>query len=130
MMLTMGIELRRFLIVGSTTVAIDFLCYSILLAIGIAVPIAKAGGFFAGMVFAWFANRLYTFSSEGGGKRLTAFIVLYIGTLGLNVVINQLCLVAFGSSSLSFIGAFLIATGISAATNFIGMKYLVFRSKA
>lgn len=120
-------EITRFLIVGSTTVAIDLFCYSALLRGGVPVPIAKAIGFVAGMIFAWFANRLYTFSQKGGVRRMAGFALLYLGTLGLNVLANQLCLSVLGSSAFAYFGAFLVATGLSATANFLGMKLLVFR---
>ena len=120
-------EIRRFLIVGSTTVAIDLICYAGLLHAGVPIPMAKAIGFMAGMIFAWFANRLYTFSQKGGFRRITGFVLLYLGTLGLNVLANQLCLSVLGSTTLAYFGAFLVATGLSATANFLGMKLLVFR---
>jgi putative flippase GtrA len=106
----LGTEIQRFLVVGATTVAIDFTCYSVLLLANLAVPAAKATGFVAGMAFAWFANRIYTFSAQGGLPRLTGFVVLYLSTLGLNVVANELCLSLFGSSTLAVVAAFIIAT--------------------
>jgi putative flippase GtrA len=120
-------EIRRFLIVGSTTVAIDLICYSALLRAGVPVPMAKAIGFVAGMIFAWFANRFYTFAQKGGFGRMTGFVVLYLGTLGLNVLTNQLWLSLLGPSTFGYFGAFLVATGLSATANFLGMKLLVFR---
>lgn len=119
-------EIKRFLIVGSATVAIDLVFYSALLRASAPVPIAKAIGFVAGMIFAWFANRLYTFAHAGGLRRLTVFVFLYVGTLGLNVAANQIGLSLLGSSKFAYFGAFLFATGLSATANFLGMKRLVF----
>lgn len=106
---------------------IDFVCYFGCLALGIKTAWAKAIGFIAGMIFAWFANRIYTFSSHGGRRRFFGFTLLYILTLGLNVSVNQYCLTLVGTSSIAILFAFIMATGISAATNFLGMKFFVFR---
>lgn len=124
---SLSVELRRFLIVGSTTVAIDFLCYTGLMLANVSVPLAKAVGFACGMIFAWFANRVYTFGSSGGGSQFLRFVVLYLTTLALNVLVNQLGLSVLGLSSGAVVISFLLATGLSAATNFAGMKLLIFR---
>ncbi len=121
-------QLSRFLIVGLTTVGIDFVVYSALLLAGVEVSVAKATGFVAGMVFAWFANQRFTFSQQGGFARAPVFLALYLATLILNVVANRLCLSAFGSSPAAYGAAWTIATGLSAATNFLGMKFFVFRA--
>lgn len=127
MMLLIHTQLRRFLVVGSTTVGIDFFFYIACLEMGIRTSWAKAIGFIAGMVFAWFANRTYTFSSHGGGRRFLGFALLYILTLVLNVSVNQYCLSLIGASSIAVLFAFFVATGLSAATNFLGMKFFVFK---
>jgi len=123
----LSVQLRRFILVGGTTVGIDFICYVGCLRLGINTDWAKALGFIAGMMFAWFANRIYTFSSQGGWRRLLGFTLLYIVTLVLNVFVNQYCLLLLGASSITVLFAFLVATGTSAAANFMGMKFLVFK---
>lgn len=127
MMVLLSFQLQRFLLVGSSTVGIDFVCYFGCLELGIKTAWAKAIGFIAGMIFAWFANRIYTFSSQGGRRRFFGFTLLYILTLVLNVSVNQYCLLLLSPSSMAVLFAFIVATGISAAANFIGMKFFVFR---
>ncbi len=119
-------EFGIFLIVGSLTVLVDFSTYRSLVWLGIAgIDIAKAIGFLTGTVFAYFANRFWTF-----GHKLHApgsvwrFALLYGITLGTNVLINSLALKFFAN----VIVAFLLATGISAMLNFLGMKLFVFKS--
>jgi len=123
----LSIQLRRFILVGSTTVFIDFICYFGCLELGIKTSLAKSIGFIAGMIFAWFANRNYTFSSRCSRHRFFAFTLLYILTLVLNVSVNQYCLLLFGTSSIAVLFAFVVATGISAFTNFTGMKFFIFK---
>ena len=121
-------ELARFLVVGSLTVLVDLLAYRGVLASGLAsVAAAKAAGFLAGTMFAYFANRAWTFghaaSAPGSALR---FALVYGATLLANVAVNAAMLTQGAGTT----PAFLAATAVSAALNFAGMKYLVFRSTA
>jgi len=120
-------ELPLFLIVGSLTVLIDFLAYRGLVWMGlIGVDMAKAVGFLIGTVFAYFANRIWTFGHQAHAPGSAwRFVVLYTVTLGANVWVNALALAWLGEAGL----AFLLATGVSASLNFLGMKWFVFKAK-
>lgn len=125
-------ELGIFLVVGSLTVLIDYLTYHSL-AWGqlIAVDAAKGIGFTVGTVFAYFANRIWTF----GQRRHAAgsawrFALLYAVTLSANVVINALVLNSLIAQPGAVQFAFLIATALSATINFVGMKLFVFKAPA
>ena len=87
-------ELFIFLIVGTLTVLVDFLIYSGLIWIELAdINIAKAGGFIAGTIFAYLANRFWTFSHkqyESGS--LWRFGIVYTFTLCVNVLANSFVL--------------------------------------
>ena len=123
-------EIARFLIVGGTTVLIDLICYFILIYMSLDTSLSKGVSFSVGTVFAYFANRNYTFqSSMGGFFRFTVFTLLYFSTLVVNVVSNEIVLKLISQINSSLIIAFLIATTLSASLNFIGMKYIVFNSK-
>jgi putative flippase GtrA len=93
------------------------------------VDMAKAVGFLAGTVFAYFANRFWTFGHKtalaGSAWR---FAVLYTATLALNVYINALALDKLADLSVAVQISFLLATGVSATLNFLGMKLFVFRA--
>jgi putative flippase GtrA len=119
-------ELGRFLIVGLTTVGIDFSVYRLLLLAGLAVGVAKAIGFVAGTVFAYFANKRWTFGVQRAGVdafEAARFAAVYAVSLAANVTANGVVLHFLPS----IVFAFLVATGISATMNFLGMKFLVFR---
>lgn len=126
-----GKELGIFLIVGTLTVIVDYVTYrGLVAALGADVDLAKAVGFVSGTVFAYFVNRFWTF----GGRQHAAgsaarFIVLYGTTLAINVLINRAGLEILRSldSAVSVPVAFVAATGVSAALNFLGMKWFVFR---
>ena len=122
-------ELAVFLVVGSLTVAVDFVTYRVLAWSGLlGTDSAKAVGFLAGTLFAYFANRFWTF----GAQRPVAgsqwrFVLLYTATLGANVLVNAAALRLLGPAPARVALAFLVATGVSATLNFIGMKWFVFR---
>ena len=85
-------ELAIFLIVGTLTVMIDFLTYrGLVWAQLLGVDSAKGLGFLTGTVFAYFANRFWTFGHKahavGSAWR---FIILYSLTLVANVQVNSL----------------------------------------
>lgn len=121
-------QLQRFIIVGFTTVAIDFAVYGIILLFDTPIAPAKAIGFIAGTIFAYFANKLWTFDRAKGGKNVfVLFTALYLATLAINVVVNSAVIVLISETEWAFLGAFLVATGTSATLNFLGMRSIVFR---
>jgi putative flippase GtrA len=125
-------EAMRFLPVGGLAVMIDFLAYTALTYAGAPIATSKALSFIAGAIFAFFANRSFTF--RRGGRdwiSVTAFAAVYFLSLGLNVSLNSgvLALLPFkGAAALD--AAWFVATAASAAFNFLGMKFFVFRERA
>jgi putative flippase GtrA len=122
-------ELAIFLVVGASTAVVDFISYLVLIAFQVMqVDMAKATGFLVGTLFAYFANRFWTFAQKsripGSAWR---FLALYLSTLGANVLINALALKLLADVVAAIELAFLLATGVSACLNFLGMKLLVFR---
>ena len=122
-------QLRRFLIVGSTTVLVDFATYSAMLAVGLGIDPAKGLGFIVGTIFAYLANRRWTFEAGRTQGRFPRFLALYLTTLVVNVGVNAALVALAGTATLALGFAFVIATGVSASLNFLGMKYIVFRSR-
>jgi putative flippase GtrA len=123
-------ETGRFLLVGSTSVFIDFIIYLFLLIVlDLETEISKGIGFSSGALFAYFANRGFTFNSSAKGFFVfSLFLALYITTLSVNIITNELGLLFFGEDSFGIGLSLFIATGLSALLNFIGMKYLIFRN--
>ena len=122
-------ELAIFLIVGISTVLVDFFSYRGLIEFQIMeFDMAKATGFLIGALFAYFANRFWTF---GHGPHFLGsawrFSVLYACTLSANVIINAIALRLVADAAGAIELAFLIATGVSAGLNFLGMKLFVFK---
>ena len=122
-------ELAIFLIVGVSTVLVDFISYGGLIGFQVMeVDLAKAAGFLVGTLFAFFANRFWTFGHNphvpGSVWRFSA---LYASTLGANVLTNALVLKLLADMAIAIQLAFLLATGVSACLNFLGMKLFVFK---
>lgn len=125
-------EFGIFLIVGCSATLVDFGIYHGLLWAGwLGTYGAKATGFMIGTVFAYFANRLWTFShvrhKAGSAPR---FFCLYALTMGANVLVNGLALGWLGGVPAAIHIAFVLATGVSTVLNFAGMKLFVFRASA
>lgn len=128
-------ELSIFLIVGLLTVAIDFLIYRGFIYVepfGLAnINLAKGSSFISGAIFAYFANRFWTFKEQTtSAGNVYRFVLVYIFGLIANIGVNHLCLARFTRLEIpldaSLFIAFIVATGVSAALNFIGMKFFVF----
>ncbi len=117
-------QLIRFLIVGLSAVASDFIFYFVLINFISHAP-AKAISFIAGTVVAYFLNKYWTFEQKTfSHAELERFIILYLSTLAINVAVNTLSLNVFPELTLL---AFLTATGTSTILNFIGQKWWVFK---
>ncbi len=124
-------EISVFLIVGGSTVLVDLFFYKILLILSFAgVDLAKAVSFIIGTIYAYFANRFWTFSHNKPKGRFMVFVVVYLLGLVANVSVNSGVLRLLPEQhELSIYAAFLIATGVSATLNFIGMKFFVFNKR-
>ena len=120
-------QIPRFLVVGVLTVLVDYAVYFILLSLDVPIPLAKAISFIAGAVFAYFANMRYTFQASGSYVAFASFWGVYLVNLVVNVSVNSGVIALIGDRPAVELTAFLVATGVSATLNFIGMKFLVFR---
>jgi len=122
-------EVLIFLIVGALTVLIDFIAYRSIVLLGLmGFDMAKAFSFLIGTVFAYFANRMWTFGHKSHDPgSVWRFGVLYAVTLGINVWVNALVLTGLYETVFAIRVAFFLATGVSATLNFLGMKMFVFK---
>jgi len=126
-------EGKRFIPVGVTAVAIDLLVYAGMIRADLDPSVSKLVSFLAGALFAFIGNRYYTFRRQSGSYGFVLFWFVYATSLVLNVTVNVGLLAIFkGFATPSWLPlgfAFVAATGVSAASNFIGMRTLVFRGK-
>ena len=122
-------ELLKYIVVGLSTVLIDFLIYKFLIKF-IVIYLAKTISFLSGTFFSYQLNRTWTFKS--GKKTLSQFIkylIIHITSLVLNVFINSLLLNTFSKNYfLSYEVSFLIATLTSATYNFLFIKIFIFNN--
>lgn len=120
-------QLGRFLIVGTCTVAIDFLAYRLFLLVDVPFNVAKATSFVIATAVAYLLNKAWTFRHPGGVRQAWSFAALYAGTLVVNVSVNAVALAALRDASWRIVAAFLVAQATSTTLNFLGMRFVVFR---
>lgn len=106
-------------------VGLDLGVYVGLLALGSQIWVAKAIAFVCGTLFAFFANRMFTFRSSDRSLRMFfAVCGLYIVSLIVNVVLNSTFIELLGDDRFGKAVAYAGAVLPSAAVNFLGMKRL------
>ena len=105
-------EASIFLIVGLLTVGIDFLTYRGLVDFQITnIAYAKGIGFLTGTIFAYFANRFWTFGhTNHSSKSIWRFIIIYTITLTTNILVNSFLIAWLPSQTKTLWDALLIAT--------------------
>jgi len=122
-------EFIRFLVVGFSTVFIDLLFYVLFLDLDLNSLWSKLLSFLIGTVFAYYANKKFTFKSNKQGFSIFRnFVALYTISLFLNVGINEIILNTYSGYFLIYPMAFIIATAVSALLNYFCMKYIIFGS--
>ena len=123
-------ELSRFFWVGILSVLIDLITYLAThhyLCFGI--YLSKACGFIAGTILSFYANQVWTFRLVSFNNRyLGKFLGLYALAFIVNVQLNHALYLNLSYENKTQI-AFLVATTVSAALNFCGMKWFVFVNK-
>ena len=129
--MTLNNELFRFFVVGITTVLLDFIFYYFILSINLFDhEIAKGVSFVIGLIFAFFANKKWTFRSlKKSIKEYWKFLLLYSFSLIINIFTNSFFLIILKFTIYKLAISFLIATICSATINYLGMKYFVFINK-
>ena len=123
-------EIKSFFFVGILSVFLDFIFYRIFLSLNFSIYFSKGFSFLIGALFAYYANKKFTFNAIGSKKVFFRFLVIYVMSLFLNVFLNS-NIVNFLNikKNNALIFAFFIATICSAFFNFIGLKKFVFKLK-
>lgn len=119
-------QLARFAVVGGLAVAIDAALYFLFVWSELMDPTwSKRASFGLGAVWAFFANKFFTFRAPGFKvQQPFLFAAVYLGGWALNSFIHDAVLHLWPRP----VVAFLSATSVSTVTNFVGQKWLVFRS--
>ncbi|MGI4855814.1 MAG: GtrA family protein [Janthinobacterium lividum] len=121
-------ELTAFIIVGLSTVAIDFVLYHGLLRYPVLpVAAAKTISFLVGTGYSYLVNRAWTFGHKTPRRgSAVRFLLVYLVGLAANVLTNGFLLYWLNGLPDAIAIAFICATGLSAVMNFAGMKWVVF----
>jgi putative flippase GtrA len=126
-------QAARFLVVGATTVAIDFVLYQLLHRAGLPLDAAKAVSFVLATVCAYLLNRSVTFRAAGGRRVAGRFVALYTVALVVNVGVNAAVLALLHPEepvpTVPVVVAFLAAQVVSSTLNFLGMRSWVFTDR-
>lgn len=116
----------RFVLVGGTSVLIDALVYALVAALVPSVVLAKTVGYLAGAAFGYGANWRFTFGARRSRYSEVLFVLLYAGSLGLNILVNSTVLALLHDGAGPAVLAFLCATGVSTIWNYVGLSSFVF----
>ena len=116
-------EISRFLVAGSCAVSIDMGSYFFLLKV-LPLGYAKGLSFFLGTIVSYLINNYWTFEKKRKSCReMGKFGILYLSTLGANILVNGFA----QNLSHGVVLAFILATGASTVLNFFGQKWWVFK---
>ena len=122
-------KLKSFIIVGLVAVLFDYLTYVSFNTIIHNISISKAFGFIFGTSFSFLGNKTYTFKTNFSIVKFMKYLMLYFLTLNLNILSNNYFLANLNTIKFSGQISFIMATGICAVINFIGLNYFVFHKK-
>tara|TARA_Y100001001_G_scaffold154994_1_gene170322 strand:- start:377 stop:811 length:435 start_codon:yes stop_codon:yes gene_type:complete len=117
-------EIIKFIVVGVLAVLIDGTTYALMVrALGFEQGLSKRVSFILGSIWAFFANKRYTFNSPAPArKEIILFSILYITTYFVNGWIHD---ITWKISDMDWL-SFLTATAASTAINYLGQKFVVF----
>ena len=117
-------EIIKFIVVGVLAVLIDGTTYALMVrALGFEQGLSKRVSFILGSIWAFFANKRYTFNSPAPArKEIILFSILYITTYFVNGWIHD---ITWKISDMDWL-SFLTATATSTVINYLGQKFVVF----
>ncbi len=127
---TVNNSLFRFMVVGALSTVVNYATFAFfLVGIRMAYIPASIVGYVTGMVLGYFCNRKWSFApaSHMSFKEVVQYISVYLGSLGLNAM-SLFVLVEYGGVS-PLVGN-IFAITISTATNYVGLRYVVFGNYA
>ncbi len=124
-------QLIRFIGIGLLAVLIDASLYSLFLHLYWPIPLSKGLALIIASTTAYFANKSLTFrfKEPRGYFSSLKYILLYICTLSLNTGLNSLFILLLTENEYKMQISYIGATATSTITNFIGLKFWVFRIK-
>lgn len=143
-------QITKFFIIGVSAVLVDFIIYYLLSdLLGFNLDFSKGMGFLVGTVYTYYLNKLWTwkYTEKSNKGMLMKFGLVYAVSFIFNILINKYGLkllpefdinldLAFKAGDIKNVFsikghkflAFFFATVVSAVINFLGQKFLVFKS--
>lgn len=119
-------KLLKFGVSGMFSVGVDAGAYALLYG-HLDVYIAKGASFIIANVVTFLLNKYWVFRSKRlSARELVLFVGMYALSANLNAALNKHALLLSGNEVL----AFLVATVVTAACNFLALKLVVFREPA
>lgn len=122
-------EWLRFGIVGTAGFLVDAaVLWTLIERLAVPPAIARLASFTAAGTATWLLNRLVTFPSRAGRRRLTEWR-RYLAVNGVGAAINYLVFVGLvtGLPALPPIGALAVASVVALPVNFLGSRHYAFR---
>ena len=124
-------QLKGYIISGVLATGTDFVIYSILSKWFLGYDTAKTISFFSGTIVAYLYNKYITFGHhEKSFSEITKFLILYSLSMVCNVTINHIGILILDKLvvvKIAVFCAFILATLVSMAINFMGQKFWVFK---
>lgn len=121
-----NISFFKFCVVGGCSTLIDFAIYYAL-SVQIHLLLAKTTSMSCSMVFSYFFNKIWSFSSKTGNVRneVPKYILTQIINLLINVSINYLVFKITKNKILAFV----VATGLAMIVNYLIQRVYVFKKR-
>lgn len=123
-----GDQLAKFLITGLISTFLNFSSYYLILLLEINYLIAATIGYFIGVIVGFILNNFWSFKKYSISKRtinnkIVRYLLVYIFSLISGLILLEILV---GYLSFYEVSAYVIMIAITTATNYIGLKFLVF----
>ena len=119
---------------GALSTSCDFAIYYLLYHNDVQLDIAKGSSFLIATFISYFLNKYITFKTLNRSfMEFTNFVVVHLVSMVIDVGTNRLFLLLlsyFIVGQNKFFLSFVLATGCSVTSNFIGQKFWVFKSRS
>ncbi len=118
---------------GAFSTSWDFIIYYSLYHGGVQLDIAKGSSFLIATFISYFLNKYITFKTQQRSfTEFANFVIVHLLSMAIDVGTNRLFLLLLGyfiAGHNKMVFSFILATGCSVTSNFIGQKFWVFRIK-
>ncbi|EKE01873.1 MAG: GtrA family protein [uncultured bacterium] len=125
-------QLSRFLLTGSVSTAVNYgVFFAMAYGLHIHYIVASMVGYMTGLGVGYVLNRNWTFSTHKAMTKLHNELGLYIGVNVTSLILSLLLLqILVDWVGLPAWFSNIMAIGLSTTTNFIGLKFIVFKHEA